>query len=132
MRRILYISTAAKGLAPRDIGTILRQSHRNNTRNGITGLLFFDGVRFLQALEGDAAALDKTLERIRSDPRHLGIVILNDKNIDKRQFDDMAMASYVWNGTENARSAQKIDRLVAKVEDQDLKYQFRSFADIRG
>ena len=46
----------------------------------------------------------------------------------------MTMASYVWDSNEGPASVShdKVDRLVADVEDQNLKYQFKSFAQIRG
>jgi hypothetical protein len=51
--QLTYISTAKAGIGDADIEAILGVSRVNNARDGITGLLVHDGVRFLQALEGD-------------------------------------------------------------------------------
>jgi len=134
MRQILYISTARKHLTPNDVGDILRSSHRNNTLSGVTGLLFYDGVRFMQVLEGPSEKIEETFSRIRADKRHYALVILHDIPMAERQFRQMTMASYVWDSNEGPASVShdKVDRLVADVEDQNLKYQFKSFAQIRG
>ena len=49
LRQLVYISTATPGTAV-DPAPILTASRRNNARDRITGLLWFDGKRFLQAL----------------------------------------------------------------------------------
>lgn len=67
----LYISSVKPGLAnPIDPEAILTTSRRNNARDNVSGLLFFNGKRFLQALEGDDAMVDATYARIQRDPRH--------------------------------------------------------------
>ena len=67
-------------------------SRRHNDVAGVTGLLFTDGMRFLQVLEGERAAVSTTFQRIQADPRHHAVVILSDREIDKRQFGKWAMA----------------------------------------
>ncbi len=80
MRQIIYISTATAQLTAEDPAHILDVSSRRNTLDAITGLLYFDGKRFLQALEGE------------SDPRHRAIVILSDRSVAAREFGNWAMA----------------------------------------
>ncbi len=92
MRQVVYISTASVDLHGSDTSRILGTSQVNNRRDGITGLLYFDGKRFLQAIEGEDPMLSLTLERIRADPRHRAVVILSDRTIDAREFGAWAMA----------------------------------------
>ena len=91
MRQLLYISTAAPG-AGIDIGGILAISMRNNHRADVTGLLWTDEHRFLQVLEGPEEAVNDVFSRIKSDPRHRGIVILQDRTIAVREFGAWEMA----------------------------------------
>lgn len=91
MRQVLYVSSKA----PRQevsIGNILMASRRNNDAVGVTGLLYTDGVRFLQVLEGDRATVTTTFERIRADPRHHAVVVLSDREVSEREFGSWAMA----------------------------------------
>lgn len=91
MRQLLYISTASTG-ASIEVGAILATSQRNNRRDGVTGLLWTDGYRFLQVLEGGDAAVQGVFDRIRADPRHRAIVVLHDRAIEAREFGAWEMA----------------------------------------
>lgn len=92
MYQLVYISTRSAGLAPGDMEAILSCSRRNNAAAGVTGMLLFDGRRFLQALEGDEAAVRATYARIRYNPRHFALVELAVRHVASREFGDLAMA----------------------------------------
>jgi Sensors of blue-light using FAD len=92
MRQLLYISSAVRGTAV-DMAAIVGQSIRNNRRVGVTGLLWGDGKRFLQVLEGEDAAVQTTFDRIAADPRHRGIVVLHDRTIAAREFGEWSMVA---------------------------------------
>ena len=64
---------------------------RNNAAAGITGLLLFNGQNFLQLLEGEQDAVDSLLDRVESDPRHSGVVVVTDLEIAERSFPDWSM-----------------------------------------
>lgn len=52
------------------VGQILRQSRERNRARHFTGALLFDGERFCQLLEGEAAAAQALLSKLEHDPRH--------------------------------------------------------------
>lgn len=91
MRQVLYVSTKSPS-AEISIGNILMASQRNNLAAGVTGLLYTDGVRFLQVLEGASETVTATFERIKKDPRHQAVVVLSDREISKREFGSWSMA----------------------------------------
>ena len=91
MRQLLYISSSAADRSA-DLADILQQSRHNNAIDGVTGLLYSDGKRFLQVLEGPDEAVAPTFERIRADPRHRAIVILSDRQVEEREFGTWSMA----------------------------------------
>lgn len=109
MLQIVYISSAT-GAA--DTAAILAASRRNNARDGITGLLYADGRRFLQALEGEAPAVEAALARIAADPRHRAIVILSSREIEHREFGLWAMAERVA-GVDADAFVARVEALVA-------------------
>jgi hypothetical protein len=92
MIQICYISTARPTVTPADVDAILAASRRNNQRLRVTGLLLFNGKRFLQLLEGPASAVEATYQRIAADPRHFALVRLSERAIDVREFGDWDMA----------------------------------------
>jgi hypothetical protein len=89
---LVYVSAGIRVFNEEDINDILAQSHRNNERHGITGMLLYRDGNFLQVLEGPAAAVESTLQRIRVDPRHRGILVLKKVKIEDRSFSEWTMA----------------------------------------
>ena len=75
--RVMYVSRSRLTDSVNDLGCILATSLRNNTRDGIAGvlLLFDDGI-FVQVLEGTLARVDATFARIQNDPRHDDLQVL--------------------------------------------------------
>lgn len=126
MIQLLYISTA-RGRP--EVGDVLATSRRNNGRDDITGLLYADGVRFLQVLEGPELPVRRAFARIASDPRHRSLVILSERAIDTREFGDWAMAE--------KRPGTDADDLIARVADLTanaapaVRATFDSFVSLR-
>jgi hypothetical protein len=89
MHQLVYISSAVGSVA---ILPIVAVSRVNNLRDGITGLLYADGVRFLQALEGEAAMVERTYQRIARDERHRALVVLSQREVATREFGPWSMA----------------------------------------
>jgi hypothetical protein len=52
IEQMTYISTASPGITNADVESILLKSRHGNRESGVTGMLLFDGRRFLQQLEG--------------------------------------------------------------------------------
>lgn len=89
---VTYISTAREAIDGPVLDAILAVSRRNNARDGLSGMLIFDGVRFLQYLEGGRSEIEPALTRIRGDERHRGLVILARSDMKRRQFGQWDMA----------------------------------------
>lgn len=91
MIRVTYLSRATAPLSADALLALLSQCHRNNTASGLTGMLLFGNGTFLQAIEGEEAAVDALLDRIAKDPRHTDLKILRREAITTRQFADWSM-----------------------------------------
>ena len=132
MRQIIYISTATKQVDDAEVDAILRASRLNNAAAGVSGLLLYNGHRFLQALEGEVAMVDRTYQRIKQDPRHRAVVLLSARDIDTRAFGDWAMAAQrVRSDATGAALAEQVDLLTRDVVDPNARETFRSFARVR-
>jgi hypothetical protein len=128
MLQLIYISTAVPG--PRiDTDAILAVSRSNNGRDGITGLLYTDHTRFLQALEGPEEKVEAALERIRHDVRHRAIVILSRREIAAREFGECAMAHQAA-GASNAAFIDQVRTLVANAS-ANVRATFEGFVQLR-
>ncbi len=131
MIRLSYISTARPGTDDFAASAILAKSRSNNRRDGLTGLLLFDGKRFLQALEGDEPQVLATLARIKRDPHHYACVELSRSTITARAFGMWDMAWQRLSRVDEQESlAVTVDRMVAQVTDANVRAHFMSFARI--
>lgn len=111
MLQLVYVSSANPAV-PCPTRDILTVSRRNNARDRITGLLYADGGRFLQALEGPDEAVAAAYARIRQDPRHRAIVILLQRQVERREFGHWEMARRAP-GADAAGFLADVERLTA-------------------
>lgn len=86
-----YSSYATAGLQPSELEAILKVSEHNNARDGLTGVLMFNGAIFVQSVEAPKASVDQLMARLAADPRHCQIDIHDDRAISKRIFADWSM-----------------------------------------
>ncbi len=90
--RLVYLSRMSVVDDPRwEIDDILRASHVNNTRAGVTGALIFDRGDFGQVLEGSAEAVRDTFRRIRLDVRHFRVTVVEMCGVAERAFEGWSM-----------------------------------------
>jgi hypothetical protein len=92
MLQLVYVSTAAPGVDQAMVERILARSRANNARDLLTGLLYFDGKRFMQVLEGPADAIESAYVRIAADPRHRALVVVSRRGVEAREFGAWSMA----------------------------------------
>ncbi|TPG12490.1 BLUF domain-containing protein [Sphingomonas oligophenolica] len=131
MYRLLYISTARQIITTTQLGAILSVSRRNNAAVGVTGLLVAGGKRFLQALEGEEEAVRTVVERIRLDPRHIGIATLASGPITERAFPNWSMGHQAGGDVLPGTSiANVLAALIAPIEDPSLRAYFTGFAEL--
>ncbi len=89
--RLIYVSAAIRELSDEELDAILDSSVRRNKPEGITGMLLYSKGNFMQVLEGDAAVVDATYERIRKDSRHTQLFLLTREPIAARDFSRWSM-----------------------------------------
>ena len=125
--QLVYLSTAAPSIDAHEIGRILSRSRGNNRRDGITGLLYHDGKRFMQALEGEAAMVEQAFARISTDPRHHGVALLSRRQVDEREFGAWAMASRPFGSLTAQEMTGMVETLASRAA-QSVRDHFETFA----
>lgn len=105
LKTLTYTSRARLDLSAQDLADIHHSARTLNSLDGVTGLLLFDGTRFLQIIEGSEEAIDNLIARLRRDPRHSAVEVRDERLIDTRSFPDWSMELVrVSAGYLNARS----------------------------
>jgi hypothetical protein len=66
---------------------IVATSIKNNKRNDITGMMLYSDGNIVQAIEGKKDAINDTFSRILVDMRHVGVYVVLDQKVDRRDFE---------------------------------------------
>lgn len=106
----LYVSTASDALKMADLDRLLEQSQSLNSRDGISGVLFFGGGSFAQYFEGSEVAVESLKQRLLRDRRHFDMTIVVHSPIVKRRFSNWTMG---FLSGETTRSSAAFGRLQA-------------------
>ncbi|UAK25690.1 BLUF domain-containing protein [Sphingomonas nostoxanthinifaciens] len=131
MLQLTYISTAARDICDASIDNILRVSRSKNSAAGVTGMLLYDGRRFLQALEGEHATVMQTFQRIQIDRRHKAVVMLSSNEVAIRSFGSWAMAAERLASQNSQDIGAMVEAMTEQVSDANIRATFRSFSRLR-
>jgi hypothetical protein len=114
LHRAIYVSDAVGDAANSllVLAEILGASERNNRRDGLTGVLMRHGGRFLQAVEGRRADVDRLMDRLRADARHENVQLLSYQGASHRLFGGWPMAlAEMTLGAERLLNGATLDQL---------------------
>ncbi|VED90383.1 cyclic-di-GMP phosphodiesterase (plasmid) [Klebsiella pneumoniae] len=76
---IIYRSHAHSSISRTSIMKMIELANVHNIKSDVTGILIFNGIHFLQLLEGPQVQVNEIYSRICTDTRHYNIVeLLND------------------------------------------------------
>jgi len=92
LQELIYTSLSVPSGTTDNVADILETSQRNNVANHVTGLLLFDGQRYIQILEGDPSDVDRLFVNITKDDRHQQVELLHKGGISGRAFETWRMA----------------------------------------
>ncbi|MBD8472447.1 BLUF domain-containing protein [Sphingomonas sp. CFBP 8765] len=129
MQIIIYISRAKQNFTSGDLADLRDLADARNRSEDITGLLLSDGARFIQALEGDAAAVQAVMNRIAKDSRHDNISYFRPITTNCRQFRKWTTEYLAERDLGEERGfLDRVMRHVADVECDSIKAVFIGFA----
>ena len=119
--RLIYSSEATPGLAAAALEEMLAESRIRNRVYGITGVLLFVEGAFLQILEGEKDDVLGLMVRIERDPRHRGVKVFYEQEVDERAFASWSMAYLSPSAEEVAKWAElegatTIGNILASIE----------------
>lgn len=120
MKSLTYTSLAKLDLLSADLIEIHQVARRLNALDGITGLLIFNGSRFLQMIEGGEGAIDDLVARLRSDPRHSAFEIRDVRRVERRAFPDWSM-ELVTVSARYLEAHQSIEKLLPADIEPDIR-----------
>ncbi len=91
MHRIVYFINANLDLNLSSIEGMVEMSAERNRSLHISGALLYNGLNFLQILEGPRQALTPLYLQIRTDSRHSGVVKLVHERVSMRSYPEWGM-----------------------------------------
>ena len=88
---LVYVSSAVRLWAEKELLDLLEKSRKNNQALGITGMLLYKEGSFMQFLEGPREKVMALMEKIKKDPRHRGVITLLQQEHPEREFPEWTM-----------------------------------------
>lgn len=89
---LIYRSRAVEPVSSEDLTGLLIRARERNAALQVTGILLFDGIHFVQLLEGPDTAVTQLFHAIRRDAAHKNVVRLMQDQGPARRFGGDAMA----------------------------------------
>jgi len=90
--RFIYHSRVSNGISAGDIVQIYNKSIEKNAATGIGGMLFTDGRRFIQMVEGGRKVVSDLFAKIINDKRNYDVQLVSLSPISERFFVDWGMS----------------------------------------
>jgi hypothetical protein len=129
MHQIAYISHATGRNTLKELTELCASSSAHNRETEVTGLLLYDGKRFMQVIEGDLASVRTLMGRISADERHNRISYIANHSLSDRQFGSWALACVGFNTNLSAvELLADVKKIVSDVTNPTLKAAFIGFA----
>lgn len=125
---ITYVSRASGALSEQTLEHLGVEVRSRNAALGVTGLLLYDGVGFMQSLEGDRAAVANIMQAIARDIRHRDITYVTDRGTTCRQFGCSMRVRHAHRRVPALGFLQDVKSDLAEVQDADLRAHFIGFA----
>ncbi len=91
---LIYRSQLNSSCESLSLTSLIDKARENNGALNITGILLFNGVEFLQILEGTEEIVDTLFSKISLDDRHHSVVELMRDYGPRRRFEDVGMMLY--------------------------------------
>lgn len=88
---LAYISSSVQTMKEAELNAMLEAARNNNHNQALTGMLLYADNTFLQVLEGEQRQVEHLFEKIRTDPRHIHVMLIHQGPIDRRHFPDWKM-----------------------------------------
>ena len=92
LHALVYVSRAAHVLSLSELDRLLVRAQARNRESGVTGVLLYSNLQFMQYLEGPGEAMAKIYGIIKADRQHHGIIELQRERIFVREFPEWSMA----------------------------------------
>lgn len=129
MIQLLYISTATGEVDDAALDAIGAVASDRNAADGITGLLCFNGRNFMQLVEGERAAIDGLVSKLKADSRHNGLVLLHDAPATNRAFPDWSMRTE-WVSADADKRSLTLEALLPESVDPALRKLMLAFGEL--
>ena len=131
MLQIVYISTASPGLGSGEFESLLESARLRNRAEELTSLLIYDGQRFMQAIEGPEARVERCLSRIAGDSRHVGVDIMFARTVLVRGFGTWDLQFHRIDDGMNLSGLAVIDAIARQLADNAMRDFVRKFCGMK-
>jgi len=131
MLQLVYVSKARPGLTSGDFEALLSEARERNRSEGLTGLLIYDGRRFLHAMEGPETHVERRFGRIALDSRHSAVEVVFLRTVIARAFGQWDLQLHRIDDGSNTSAFGFLDKLSEGLPDPAMADYMREFCGMR-
>ena len=88
---LMYYSSISPGVTAEEIALIFKTAQRKNADMAISRVLYSDGKKFIQVLEGQRSDVSQVFAAIQKDPRHHDIIVVTCVETMEREYGEWSM-----------------------------------------
>ena len=92
LQYVSYMSVQTQVMTKQEVENFLFKIREKNKRLAITGVLLLIQGKFVQYIEGPAEEIETVYSKIKTDPRHNELLLLDQGDTSTRQFKNWDMA----------------------------------------
>lgn len=92
LQYVSYMSVQTQVMTKQEVENFLFKIREKNKRLAITGVLLLIQGKFVQYIEGPAEEIEAVYAKIKTDPRHNELLLLDQGDTSTRQFKNWDMA----------------------------------------
>jgi hypothetical protein len=108
MYMLVYVSSAVELFSDAELDQLLATSRGNNSARGVTGLLLYKDGNFMQFLEGPKQQVLEVMNKVKTDSRHRGVIVLLQEEHEGREFDEWSMGFKKLQGQQGAAGYNEV------------------------
>ncbi len=93
LSQLVYVSNRKSMCTQEEIDKIVASCKKNNPGRGITGVLLYSDVKFIQLVEGESNVITELYDKIKKDPRHSNTIMVSYGPIKEKSFPSWHMGT---------------------------------------
>jgi hypothetical protein len=129
---LVYRSTQTAPMTLSDLRVLVERARIRNKRRNVTGALLYNGIQFMQCLEGAEDDVALTYSEVVADTRHRDSLVLLEHPADEREFGSWSMGYVPMFASDRLKALQSLGLQNQQLPKESSRHLLASFFRLDG